>query len=143
MKNDKEQNKEILSISDYLLGMMVSLLGTEDLGEKNINGLPEGARTKVFVNKYERNPINRKICLAHHGFICKVCDFDFENRYGEIGKNYIHVHHKIPVSNLNENYIIDPINDLVPLCPNCHAMVHRKNPPIEVKELKILLKNAN
>jgi len=65
-----------------------------------------------------------------------VCGMDFVSRYGELGSGFIHVHHVIPVSKMGPNYIVDPINDLTPVCPNCHAMLHRKDPPLEIEELK-------
>lgn len=56
--------------------------------------------------------------------------------YGEIGNGFIHVHHLVPLSAIKENYHLDPINDLIPVCPNCHAMLHRQNPPLTPEELK-------
>lgn len=101
-------------------------------------GLPEGAITTVEVNKFERSRINRSACINHYGSICEVCNFDFEKVYGKIGKGYIHVHHIVPVSEMGGEYVINPIKDLIPLCPNCHAMVHKKAPPFSVEELKTI-----
>lgn len=95
----------------------------EELPE--IEGLFEGAKKTVVVNQYERNPEIRKRCIAAHGYKCQVCGMDFEKTYGEIGKDFIHVHHKVPISTIGEEYQPDPVNDLVPVCPNCHAMLHR------------------
>ncbi|WP_211222986.1 HNH endonuclease [Salinimicrobium terrae] len=111
----------------------------EEQEEKEEIGLPEGAVHKVLVNKYERSKINRSICLQHFGSDCQVCGFNFKEKYGEIGEGYIHVHHIIPVSQLGNNYQVNPIKDLIPLCPNCHAMVHKKSPPMEVEELRNIL----
>ncbi len=98
--------------------------------------LTEGAKKQITVNAYERNPQARAKCIEHHGLDCKVCGFNFAKVYGEIGEGYIHVHHIKPLSEIRENYEVDPINDLVPVCPNCHAMLHRRNPPYSVDELK-------
>ena len=89
-------------------------------------GLPEGALTKVLINRYERNRYNRTICINFHGCSCKVCGISFKDVYGELGDGFIHVHHIIPVSQLEHGYIINPINDLIPVCPNCHAMLHER-----------------
>ena len=91
---------------------------------------------KITVNKYETNRINRKCCLDHYGYNCKVCGINFEKHYGSIGKNFIHVHHITPVSQLGPDYVIDPIDDLVPVCPNCHSMMHKKDPPFTIDEMK-------
>jgi len=105
------------------------------------DGLPEGAFSKVLVNKYERNPKNRSACLNHYGVSCMVCGFDFGTEYGEFAADYIHVHHIIPVSQMGANYVVDPVKDLVPLCPNCHSAVHLENPPISPEKLKEKLMN--
>lgn len=86
----------------------------------------EGAKVTVEVNKYERSSVAREKCIAHHGCTCHVCGMNFENVYGEVGKGFIHVHHIKPLHEIKEDYIVDPINDLIPVCPNCHAMLHRK-----------------
>jgi predicted HNH restriction endonuclease len=99
-------------------------------------GMPEGTLTKILVNKYERNPKNRAICISYYGSICVGCKFSFGDFYGEFAKDYIHVHHLTPVSALGNDYVINPIKDLVPLCPNCHNAVHIENPPLSIAELQ-------
>lgn len=99
----------------------------------------EGKVLQVWVNYYERSEQARATCLAHYGFRCVVCDLDFEERYGSIGRGFIHVHHKLPISSIGSNYEVDPVEDLIPVCPNCHAMLHRSNPPYSVEELKYML----
>lgn len=88
--------------------------------------LEEGKRKSVMVNVYERNPIARKQCIAHYGVQCQVCDMDFQRSYGAVGKDFIHVHHIKPLHEIQHDYVVDPIQDLIPVCPNCHAMLHRK-----------------
>lgn len=100
----------------------------------------EGQRTQVFVNRFERDRRARDLCIKHHGSICGVCEFNFELAYGELGKGFIHVHHKTPLSEIGENYQVDPVKDLVPVCPNCHAMLHRRTPPLSLQELMSMLK---
>lgn len=102
----------------------------------------EGQRTQVLVNRYERDRNARDACIQHYGAACKVCDFNFEKIYGEIGKGFIHVHHTVPVSELGEEYTVNPLEDLVPVCPNCHAMLHRRNPPYSVPELRVAIENS-
>ncbi|WP_417543037.1 HNH endonuclease [Marinobacter sp.] len=99
----------------------------------------EGQRTQVLVNRYERDRNARDACLQYHGSRCMVCNLDFGELYGEIGEGFIHVHHTIPVSEIGEQYTVDPVKHLVPVCPNCHAMLHRRNPPYSVAELKVTL----
>ena len=96
----------------------------------------EGASKTVSVNVYERNSEARAKSVAHHGYRCVVCTFDFEKFYGSIGKNYIHVHHVVPLAEIKKEYELDPIKDLVPICPNCHGIIHRTRPALTVKQLK-------
>jgi 5-methylcytosine-specific restriction enzyme A len=84
----------------------------------------EGALKEIKVNAYERDRKARQACIDHHGTDCKVCGLNFESRYGEIGAGFIHVHHVVPLASIGEQYEVDPVKDLVPVCPNCHAMLH-------------------
>lgn len=99
----------------------------------------EGAKKQISVNIYERNPYARKKCIEHYGYNCVICGFNFEKVWGEIGCGYIQVHHLKELSEIGEEYLIDPVHDLRPVCPNCHAMLHRKRPAYSIKELKELL----
>jgi len=106
----------------------------------------EGLKKQVSVNKYERSSIARAKCIeAHHGFACQICSFNFEQVYGALGKDFIHVHHITPIHTIGKNYKIDYANDLIPVCPNCHAMLHRKinGKFYSVAELKELVKSLN
>ena len=105
--------------------------------------LYEGALVTVKANKYERNQKARKECVAKKGYQCMVCGRDFEATYGEIGKNFIHVHHLTPISTIGKEYELNVDTDLVPVCPNCHYMLHRKNPPYTIEELKDILTKQN
>ncbi len=101
--------------------------------------LYEGALVTVKANKYERNQKARRECVAKKGYQCSVCGRDFEATYGEIGKNFIHVHHLTPISTIGKEYELNVDTDLVPVCPNCHYMLHRKDPPYTIEELKDIL----
>jgi hypothetical protein len=101
----------------------------------------EGFRKRYYTTRYERSAKNRNNAIRIHGLKCMVCDFDFEETYGELGKGFIEVHHVMPLSDRNEVVDIAPETDLVCLCPNCHRMIHRKkNYVMSVDELKGLLK---
>jgi len=102
----------------------------------------EGTVNQVSVTKYERNPFARKECLDYYGFSCSVCDFNFEKYYGSIGFKFIHVHHLTQVATIKQEYKVNPIEDLRPVCPNCHAMLHKQNPPLTIDELKQQIKNG-
>ena len=100
----------------------------------------EGAVRQVQVNSYERDRAARLACISHYGPVCTICGLVFEERYGAIGAGYIHVHHLVPLSEIGGNYSVDPIEDLRPICPNCHAMVHRRRPPFSIEEVRRQLK---
>ena len=101
----------------------------------------EGSVRRVEVNVYERDPAARRACLQYYGFACAVCGLSFEERYGDLGANYIHVHHLVPISEIGDSYEVDPVKDLRPICPNCHAMIHRKYPPLAVEEMRRRLRS--
>lgn len=99
----------------------------------------EGKVLNVSVNKLERNHKTRKICLDHYGHNCQVCNFNFEEHFGEIGKDFIRVHHLLELSEIREEYEVNPLQDLVPVCPNYHAMLHKRKPAFSISELKSML----
>lgn len=103
--------------------------------EKETN-LIEGNLLSILVNKYERNPTARKECLAHFGSRCQVCSLDFSEKYGDIGAGFIHVHHIVSLSEIGKSYKVDPIKDLVPLCPNCHSMIHHSKVTLTIEQLR-------
>ena len=87
----------------------------------------EGGQETIFTTKYERNPQARAACLAYHGYTCKICGMSFEKTYGPEFKGIIEVHHIVPLNQIGEAYVVDPINDLIPVCPNCHTALHSKH----------------
>lgn len=108
-------------------------------GEEGGGDLPEGARTTVTVNRYERNRYGRTRCIEAHGTACAVCGIDFGRAYGGIAPGFIHVHHITPISSVGEEYRLNPLTDLVPVCPNCHAMLHHGvTEPRTIAELQAL-----
>lgn len=152
----KKVNKVLLSLSDrYKIDLWkldsVWEIKPKEIEEEieleqyrstlNLPGRPmmiagmEGGRRSVTVTRTERNPANRKACLSHWGYKCRVCGFDFGKIFGDAAKDYIHVHHHNLVAAAGE-IVPDPINDMSPLCPNCHAVSHLKRPPYSIDELK-------
>jgi len=99
----------------------------------------EGATKHITVNVYERSAKARRACIARYGVDCFVCGFNFKSVYGDDGDGFIHVHHLKPLSEVGEEYALNPVEDLRPVCPNCHAMIHRKIPAYTIEEMKKLL----
>ncbi|WP_228038577.1 HNH endonuclease [Nodosilinea sp. LEGE 06152] len=105
-------------------------------GEIESKDYHEGAVHKVFVNAYERDPKARERCIDCHGLSCKICNFNFGEEFGDLDRGFINVHHLKPLSEVSKEYQVDPIRDLLPVCPNCHAMFHRKEPALSIEEVK-------
>ncbi len=144
-----EGNKFIWQLRPELIEALIEtdLTGEEiypeEISEEYTEELFEGIKRTITVNSYERNAKARQLCVKHWKAICAVCSFDFEKTYGELGKGFIHVHHLTPVSQIGKTYQVDPINDLIPVCPNCHSMLHKEEPPLTIDELKILIQTTN
>ncbi len=102
----------------------------------------EGEPIAVELNTHERNSVARRKCIEHFGPTCQACGLNYEQKYGPIGAGLIHVHHIVPIAEIGEAYVVDPIRDLVPLCATCHHVVHIRNPPYSVDELKMHLAKA-
>lgn len=115
------------------------ILGGEAGYPDEVETFVEGATKRVIVNAYERSGKARSACLAHHGYSCTVCSFNFAAKFGEVGKGFMHVHHLTPISSNSKARDVDPINELRPVCPNCHAMLHKSDPPFSIEELQELI----
>jgi len=107
--------------------------------EEAAGAYSEGAVTRVEVNRYERDRRARSACIAHWGTTCAVCATDFEQTYGAIGRGFIHVHHLRELAKVGASYKVDPVNDLRPVCANCHAMLHRRAPALTIRQLKAVV----
>jgi predicted HNH restriction endonuclease len=111
-------------------------LETDDL-----SSAVEGQATRRYVTTYERNPRNRRQALAIHGYRCKACEEDMEQKYGKHAAGLIHIHHVVPVSEYDVPKRIDPELDLVPVCPNCHSVIHhKKKMTLTVEAVREMLK---
>ncbi|NLG14682.1 MAG: hypothetical protein GX561_10855 [Lentisphaerae bacterium] len=116
----------------------------EEVDEEETGPLFEGAKKKITVNAIERNPQARIACINHYRkknkgrLKCEICGFDFGKRYGDEFADKMHIHHLIEISSVGNEYEVNPIEDLIPICPNCHLVVHNKRPaytPGEIREM--------
>lgn len=124
---------------DYIIDTSKYEKKPEEISEESFW---EGFVIKSETVKYERNPKARRKCIEYHGAYCHVCGFDFGKTYGSKYKNIIEVHHITPLHTIKKGYEVDPIKDLIPLCSNCHAIVHsKKDGYYSIEEVISLIKN--
>lgn len=95
----------------------------------------EGKVRTVTSKTYDRSPHARQACIEYYGYNCAVCSFNFKSAYGELGSTYIEVHHLRQVADVGEEYLINPVKDLRPVCANCHRMLHQRRPALSIEEL--------
>lgn len=123
---------------DIDIGLLITAL---NLDKSQVDSYFEGNSIETTGVIYERDPKARKVCIDYYGYRCSICGMNFEEVYGQIGHNFIEVHHIIPLSQRKREYQVDPIKHLRPLCSNCHSMIHRsKGEPLSIEYLKSLLK---
>jgi len=103
----------------------------------------EGATQRVTVNAYERSREAVAKCKADLGTTCIVCGFNFGAAYGAEFAGFIHVHHLRPLSEIGAEYVVDPVADLCPVCPNCHAVIHHGGRLRSVNEVRELLEQQS
>jgi len=140
LEESKHEIKEFVNIVIKTVSLFLALVPIERI--ENSESLFEGSEELIKSRKYERNPIARRICIEKKGCKCAICGFDFERAYGEIGKGFIEVHHIIPISSNGESHQINPESDLIPLCSNCHSMIHKRKPPFLPQELSSRLNKS-
>lgn len=140
--NDDADMRQIEEWTTRVAAAVIALLPVEEEVEecRDALGLPEGAKMRIEVNRYERDRRNRAAALAIHGHRCAACGTDMAERYGPVAEGLIEVHHIVPVSEVGPGYIVNPKSDLVPLCPDCHSVAHRRSPPYSVQELQNMLR---
>ena len=102
----------------------------------------EGNVVRIRVNRYERDARARAKCIQHYGPRCVVCGFEFGKMYGQSLSGFIHIHHLTPLASIGKTYRVNPVRDLRPICANCHAVVHRREPPLTVEEVQTMLQQA-
>lgn len=125
---------------DFNIKISCKFANDEIESVKVVNTGCEGHIIECYGRKYERDRKLRDEAIRLHGCICNICNFDFEKQYGEFGRGYIEVHHRVPLSKGVQN--VDPMKDLVCLCANCHRMIHRdRNKTKAPEEIKKLLSN--
>lgn len=130
-----KQKDSVSALIDELMASPKLLPGEIDASA----GYVEGARRIVSVDAYERNHQAVEECKRLHGTTCVICDFDFGRVYGTEFAGFIHVHHLRPLAEIGTEYRVVPATDLCPLCPNCHAVIHRGGRLRTVKEVKQLI----
>jgi 5-methylcytosine-specific restriction protein A len=127
-----------------VMGMFLSLMNVTSVcidESEHMTGHLEGKSYLVKSTRYERNPLNRELCIALKGCYCSICGFDFQAYYGVIGRGFIEVHHIEPISAMGEERKINPKEDLLPVCSNCHSILHRRNPPYYPDDIIKLISN--
>jgi hypothetical protein len=107
---------------------------------EEINSIREGAEYRITVNAYERDPKARRQCIEYYGTSCFICGFSFGAVYGEVAEGFVHVHHLQPLSEIGSEYIVNPVKDLRPVCPNCHAVLHLHKPAFSIQEVMEFLR---
>lgn len=113
----------------------------QEIDEEEAKTYREGTISQIRVNRYERSASARRVCLAKYNndYKCQICKFDFYETYGEVGRDFIHVHHLTPLAEIGEAYEVNPETDLLPVCPNCHAIIHRKKHMLTPDEVRVIL----
>ena len=106
------------------------------LQSRTLDELYEGAIYRSQITGWERSRKARSQCIAHFGAACQACGFAFEKRYGALGRDFIEVHHTATYTAKRGRRRVDPLVDLVPVCSNCHRMLHRREPPLGIKALR-------
>lgn len=104
--------------------------------------MTEGEKRHVAYEVAHRNPALRRACLEKYGYQCQCCGMDFASLYGEeLGAGFIEVHHLKMISTFEESRPEDYVENLVPLCSNCHSMIHHgKEGPLTLGELRAAYK---
>ena len=130
-----EPTEDLVELIDTLVSLFAFMAG-EQLDEVEGSFRQEGKAIRAETTRYERSRFNRSLAIRIHGLKCFGCQFDFEEFYGPEGSGIVEIHHLVPVHLMAERRVVDPRTELVPLCSNCHTMVHRTDPPFSIEQLR-------
>jgi 5-methylcytosine-specific restriction enzyme A len=156
LKYLQDNNQTLESLLSNNLGYIDTINGITEINKSQLAGkkitvfdenmfVSEGRKKTIATQIYERSKLLRDKAIEHYTrngrIVCEVCGFDFYKEYGQIGKGYIEIHHQKPIFQYEESdfskVVTDALKNLVPLCSNCHRMIHRnKEKPFTTKELK-------
>ena len=131
----------IIKHSDKAERLLINVLANQEFYQ--FDSLYEGELKKTEIDQYQRNLQVRRTCISYWGPNCFVCGFNFAEKYGPIGQDYIHIHHLTSLSLIRKEYKVDPVKDLRPICANCHAIIHKKIPPYTIEEMKHFLSETS
>ena len=120
-----------------LAGRSHPYLLAEEIDEQQ--SYSEGQVRQIKVNAYERDVGARAACISHHGVACAICSTVLASVYGEAAEGLIHVHHLVPLSTTRSSHSVDPVRDMRPVCPNCHAVIHRRRKPYSMADVQRML----
>ncbi len=101
-----------------------------------------GKKIQVGLAGHRRDAAGGDRCVfsfQHYGDTCPACGINFGRRYGDFAEGYMEVHCLISLSEIEEKHTVDPVEDLRPVCPNCHAVIHLRNPPFSIDEARRLV----
>lgn len=138
-KPDGESSERIIGYCVNGIRIIDKLIYPDEISDNNSKYV-EGAKKQITINAYERDPKARIKCIEKYRAICDICEFDFGKTYGKDFEGMIHVHHLKPISECDGAYVVDPIKDLRPVCPNCHMVLHAKQDVYSIDEVKSFLK---
>lgn len=117
-------------------------IAAEILASELPEGTPEGRKGMRLHLARERNAgLVAAFKARLKEFRCSVCHFDFAQRYGELGRGYIEAHHTRPVGMMEDGEFTQ-LSSLIPVCANCHRMLHRRWPPLSVDQVVTAIEDA-
>jgi hypothetical protein len=131
-------------ISSARYESLFALSMSKSIADEEETDFPEGKESYRYHRYRERNQEVIRLAKARRirtdPFLrCEVCEFSFQERYGRIGIDYIEAHHCIPLSD-SKAAVKTRASDFALVCSNCHRMLHRRRPWLDIKDIRSLVR---
>jgi hypothetical protein len=135
----KSLKQKTVKIIEKLIRSTSSALESESIKDLDY-GTYENRKIVTLHTKIERSKKLADIAKTRDGFTCQICQFNFAEIYGELGRGFAEAHHITPLSKLKSN-IKTQVKDLITVCANCHRILHKMSgDPNDIKKLKYLFR---
>jgi 5-methylcytosine-specific restriction endonuclease McrA len=115
----------VLKAARYLAAVIRATVGVAYRGDaaRDYSKIENRQRVQRHLVR-ERSVVLPRLAKERDHYTCRICRFNFSDRYGSVGRSFAEAHHTVPLSSVHAKKAT-VLADLITVCANCHRMLHR------------------